>query len=146
LTYRFVDHTADCGVEVAAPSLAALFAEAAAAFTDTVTVRETVAPAEERRFELAAERLDDLLVAWLEELLYAFEVDGLLFREAEVEVGEGANAEAAAGHHLRAIARGEAYDPDRHPVKVLVKGVTYHALVVRRQPDGGWLARVIFDI
>jgi len=31
-------------------------------------------------------------------------------------------------------------------VKVLVKGVTYHALEVTRRAGGGWYGRVIFDI
>jgi SHS2 domain-containing protein len=140
VSYRFLDHTADVGAELAAPELGALMAEALAAFTDTVTVRAGVEPRLERRFALEAGDAETLLVDWLGEALYAFEVDSLLFRDAEVEV-------AAAGDrlHLTARARGETYDPERHPIKVLVKGITYHGLEIRRD-RGTWRARVIFDI
>lgn len=142
MTYRFLDHTADVAVELAAPTLGELFAEALAAFTDTVTELDRVAAGAERRFAVEAGDVESLLVDWLGELLYAFEVDRLLFRQAEVEVAE------VEGGRLRlgARVRGEAYDPDRHPIKVLVKAVTYHGLEVREVDGGGWLGRVIFDI
>jgi SHS2 domain-containing protein len=142
VTYRFLDHTADVAVELGAPTLGGLYAEALAAFTDTVTERERVAPAVERRFAVEAADAGSLLVDWLGDLLYAFEVEGFLFHDAEVEV-----AETAAGRRrLAARARGETYDPARHPVKVLVKAVTYHGLAVERLEGGGWRGRVVFDI
>ncbi len=153
MSWRFLDHTADVGVEIAAPGPRRLFAEALAAFTDTVTVLDRVEPREERRLRVAVRAgrtaLEDLMVEWLGELLYLFETENLLFREAEVDLPgfgrhhpDGATGEAV----LTATARGERYEPDRHPIKVLVKGVTYHQLEVREVPGEGWRARVIFDI
>lgn len=141
MSYRFLDHTADVGAELAAPDLGGLFAAALAAFTDILTERERVEPREERRIALSAPGREELLVDWLEELLYLFETEGALFHDARVaiEAGEG-------GWALEATARGEAHDPARHPAKVLVKGVTYHGLAVRPAGEGGWVGRVIFDI
>jgi SHS2 domain-containing protein len=148
LSHRFLDHTADVAVEIEAPDRAALYAAALAAFTDTVTVLSTVEPREERRLRVAVAAgrtaLEDLMVEWLGELLFRFETEGVLFRGAGVEITE---PPAAAGEVvLTATVRGEPYDPERHPVKVLIKGVTYHELAVVRRPEGGWSARVIFDI
>lgn len=140
MTYRFLDHTADVGADLRAPSLDGLFAAALEAFTDTVTERSRVTPRQERRFELAADDAESLLVDWLGEVLCAYEVDGLLFHHAETAV-----VTTAAGLRLTARARGELYDPARHPIKVLVKGITYHGLAVEER-DGGWGARIIFDI
>lgn len=138
--YRFVDHTADVGADLEAATLGGLYAEALAAFTDTLTVRERVEAREERRFELEAAEREALLVDWLDELLYLWEVEGWLFRDAEVEVEE-----AEGRVRLAARARGERYDPERHPSKVLIKGITWHGLTV--EPAGqGWHGRVIFDI
>jgi protein archease len=143
VSYRFLDHTADVAVELEAPTLGELYAEALAALTDTLTVREGVEPATERRFAVESTDAESLLVDWLSDLLYAFEVDALLFHDAEVEVVE----EDSAGRvRLAARARGERYDPARHPIKVLVKAVTYHGLEVRRLDDLSWHGRVIFDI
>lgn len=143
MPYRPLDHTADIGVELEAPSREALFEEALQAFTDAVTVLETVEPAAGRRIELAAETPEDLLVLFLEELLYLFEVDGLLFRRAHVEITE--ITEAGEGLSLAAVLEGEPYEPAKHPIKVLVKGVTYHRLAAEPR-GGGWYGRVIFDI
>lgn len=142
--HRFLDHTADTGVEVWAPDREGLFAEALRAFTDTITDVTTVEPAVARELAVAADSLPDLMVEWLEELLYRFETEGLLFCRAQAAVGEEAGRFA-----LTARAEGEEYDADRHPLKILVKAVTYHNLEVGevgRRDDGSWRARVIFDI
>lgn len=142
MPYRFLDHTADVAVELRAPSRAQLFADALVAFTDTTTDPETVAPEETVRIEVEADDAESLLVEWLGELVYRFEVDGMLFREAEVAI------EDAEGGTLRltAEARGERYAPDRHPSRVHVKAITWHGLEVREEPDGTWYGQVIFDI
>ncbi|HUP42546.1 MAG TPA: archease [Thermoanaerobaculia bacterium] len=139
--HEFTSHTADVAVELRAASREALFAEALVAFTDTVTDPKRVEPAGEYELEVEARDLESLLVEWLGELVYRFEVDGLLFREAAVAIGDGPE-----GLRLTARARGESYDEERHPLKVLVKGVTYHELAVREEAGGGWFARVVLDI
>jgi SHS2 domain-containing protein len=138
--YRFFDHTADLAVELTAATPGELCAEALAAFTEILTERERVAERTERRFALAAPGLDLLLVDWLGELLYAFEVEGLLFRRAEAEVED-----EDGGVRLAATAWGEPRDESRHPLKVLVKAITYHGLQVTADAQG-LKARVIFDI
>lgn len=135
-----LDHTADVGFELEAASLAELFAGAAAALTDVVTDVAAVRPAETLEVELEADDRELLLVEWLEELVYRLDSESRLFRRAEVELEERGGRVA-----LRATLRGEPFDPARHPLKVAIKGVTYHGLEVRRAGEG-WRARVIFDI
>jgi len=144
MTHRFFDHTADVGAEIDAPTRDALFAEALLAFSDTLTPLDRLdrpgAVPVEREVTLEASSLDELMVVWLEELLFLFEVEALLFSGADVRVEE-----RPSGFGLRATARGVTYDPERHPLKVLIKGVTYHELTVEKTAEG-WRARVIFDI
>jgi len=144
MTHRFFDHTADVGADIEAPTRDALFAESLRAFTDTLTPLDRLDCAGgaqvEREITLEADSLDDLMVAWLEELLFLFEVESLLFSGADVRVEE-----RPLGFGLRATVRGERHDPERHPLKVLIKGVTYHELTVEKTAEG-WRARVIFDI
>jgi SHS2 domain-containing protein len=79
---------------------------------------------------------DYLLFDWLNELLYAFESDRMLFARFEVRPDEtGLNADAW----------GEPADPARHELEHEVKAITYHRLRVERTPDG-WLAELIVDI
>jgi SHS2 domain-containing protein len=140
LTYRFLEHTADTGLSIEAGSREQLFAEALAGFTDTVTELTRVGEGQRREIAVGAPSLEDLLVEWLGELLYRFETEGLLFRRTEVAI-EGEPPDL----RLRATAWGEAYDAVRHPLKILVKAVTYHRLEVA-ESDGAWRAQVIFDI
>jgi SHS2 domain-containing protein len=144
--YEPLDHTADVGFILRAPTRDALFVAALEAFTDTVTELAAVAPRIERRLAVAADDLPGLLVEWLEELVYRFEVDGLLFAEATIEI-EADPGESGGGLRLVATARGEPFDAERHPLKVLVKAVTYHGLEAGRDSAGtGWTAQVILDI
>jgi SHS2 domain-containing protein len=46
---------------------------------------------------------------------------------------------------LKAKARGEPLDRERHELSHEVKAITYHQLEVK-QTDQGWQARVIVDI
>jgi len=89
---------------------------------------------------LRHETLDLLLVDWLSELLYRFEVEGFLPAEADVGVER-----ADGGWALAAEVRGEPDAAARVPIKVLVKAVTYHALLVEREGEA-WVGRVVFDI
>lgn len=138
--YRFLSHTADVAFEVEAASRNEVFREALSAFTDTLTELDGVEERTSRRFELSAPAADLLLVDWLAELLYVFETEEMLFRRADVEVTEEDGT-----LQLVAEAWGEAQDPERHPIKVLVKAVTYHGLELV-QTEAGWRAQVVFDI
>lgn len=139
MPYRVLDHTADLALEVTASTRAGLYQEAAAGFSDCLVELSGVVERAPRRFTVAAGDWELLLVEWLAELLHAFESDGFLARRAEVEVSD----EMVPA--FTAVAFGEHYDPERHPLRVLIKAVTYHALRVNRDA-GGWTAHVVFDI
>ncbi len=135
--YELLDHTADVGLDARGATLADVFAQAAEGMYALMVEPAGVREVEQRTIEVAAEDRERLLVAWLLELLFLTESEGLVFRRFEVEV-EGET-------RLRGRAWGEPLDPDRHELGVAVKAVTYHLLEVA-QVDGGYRARVIFDI
>lgn len=139
--HRFLSHTADLRLEVTAPSLEELLSEALVGFAEAMTVPEAVAEETSWTVETDAADLGGLLVAWLEELLFYYDARGLLPRRAEVRV-----AGEEGSYQLDATVHGEAYDPERHEIKVLLKAITYHGLVVEQAEGGGWRAEVIFDI
>lgn len=136
-----LDHTADVGFTVEAASLASLYAQAAMALTDAVTDVAAVRPVLLRRVRVTADDRELLLVEWLEELVYYLDAELLVFSRADVELQD----DGGGGLVLTATLHGETYDPERHPAKVAVKGVTYHGLEVRRDGER-WRARVILDV
>jgi SHS2 domain-containing protein len=140
VTYRFVEHTADLAVAIEAATLEDLFSDAAAAFTACLVGGARVEPVEERTVALRAPDLDRLLVRWLQEALAAFDIDGFLVSRAAPSIVRGAGA-----CELRGVLFGERIDAGRHPVEVLIKGVSYHGLHVE-QAGARWRATVVFDI
>jgi SHS2 domain-containing protein len=141
MPWEALDHTADAGVVVTAEDRAGLFGEAVRALTDCITDVGRVRPRRARAVGVVADDLELLLVEWLGEALYLFEVEGFLAAGARMAIID----EGAAGLRLSGELLGEAHDPERHPHKVAIKAITYHGLAVERIADG-WRARVIFDI
>jgi SHS2 domain-containing protein len=140
MSYRFFEHTADLGVEIEASSFEGLLIEGLRALTDSMTEVDEVRLGLEILVDLVARSQEDLLVDWLNEVVFLFDTQAVLLRQADLEVESRVD-----GWHLRGKARGEHYDSDRHKIKTLIKAVTYHQLEVRRSM-GGWTARVVFDI
>lgn len=138
--YTFIDHTADVAADLTGRTLEELFASAAQALTDTLTERSQVHTVITQSVTVAASTPEDLLVDWLNELLYRFEVQNVLVFDATVTIEE-----ANGRWQLGATIAGEMFNPARHPSRVLVKSATYHGLSVARRDDG-WHARVVFDI
>lgn len=135
--FETFDHTADLGLRARADDLDTLFTEAAHALLSAIVEDpSTVQAVEAVEIRLEEEELDYLLFDWLKTLLYHFEVDRRLLCHFEARVEDGT---------LRATARGEPWDPERHELSHEVKAITYHGLKVE-QTEQGWLAEVIVDI
>jgi SHS2 domain-containing protein len=138
--FQFFDHTGDIGVDIDAPDPGSVFADAARAFSETITNRGALPDTDAVEISLSAEAIDLLLVDWLSELVYRFETSGWLARDVKAHVSRTPDAWT-----IDARLTGGRLDPERHEVRVLVKAVTYHALEVV-ETAGGWRARVILDI
>jgi len=135
--YRFIDHTADLGIRIEAPSLSALFEDAAGALAELLLAPHRVRPLRDLPLEASGETWDDLLINWLRTLLFQFQVEARALVTFKIV--------SLAPFQLHAVASGEALDPARHGLKTEIKGVTYHGLWVR-QYGARWCAQVIFDI
>jgi SHS2 domain-containing protein len=135
--YEFLNHTGDLGIRIWAEDVKELFQEAARALFDIITDIDKVEVHVNRKVTVEASTLEELLVAWLSELLYLHEVKGLLFCDfALTEINGGS---------VRGVAMGEEFCEGRHPIKTSIKAVTYHQLEIKEK-DGRWQAQVIFDI
>jgi SHS2 domain-containing protein len=145
--FTFVDHTADLAVRLNAATLDALFAAAAGALTAALTMPERVEPRITLTLQLDADDLELLLVDWTSELLYRFETDGFLVCDANVRVVESLDACEAGRRRFRldATVAGDTRDPARHPLKTLVKGITFHGLKIEER-DGRYETLLVFDI
>lgn len=139
--WRTIEHTADLGLEVEAPTLEQLFVAGAHGLTGVLLGDETGTTGgaagrltEWRELAIEAPDREALLVDWLRELLYIQISEGLVFGTAEI--GELQDD--------RLVARAGFGRPGK-PVERELKGVTYHDLEVSRRGDT-WFARVVFDL
>ncbi|MEW6378554.1 MAG: archease [bacterium] len=135
--YEYIEHTGDIGVRVFGRELKGLFENAGKAFFDILTERESIQPSLQKQIVVESHGWERLLVAWLSELLYLFEVDQWLFQTCEIRsLGE---------NRVEAVGRGEHYAPDRHEIKTGIKAVTHHQLSIHKVNEI-WEATIIFDV
>lgn len=125
-------------LEAATP--AGLFESAADALTEALTTAAAVEPRTKDVIALEAASLDLLLLDWLSELIFRFDARQFLVSQTAVRLAVGSPC------RLDATVAGEPLDPQRHPVKVLLKAVTYHGLEVKEIGPDRWRGTVIFDI
>ncbi len=135
--FELLEHTADIGFRARGGTLAELFANSALALESIAVEMDDVRETREYALAASGAEYESLLVNWLNEVLYHLDGERVVFGRFEFdELGP---------QRVTARGWGETRDPERHAPKLVVKGVTYHQLEVRRQA-GGWFARVILDI
>ena len=137
---RLLEHTADAAIEVQGRSPEECFALAAAGmFATFVMPAPGTWPEESIEVELNDPEAGDreLLLRWLEELLYQSAVRDLALLSFEVD--------AAAAGHVAGRASGRRFGAGVVPAGPGVKAVTHHRLKIWRAAPA-WRARVVFDV
>jgi SHS2 domain-containing protein len=130
--YREIEHTADWELEVWAPDLATLLEQAARGMYALAGARLQGGARLRRSLELEAHDPEDLLVAFLSELLYLGEDEGMGFDAYRIWIqGEKLTAELN-GAPLAGL--------DKE-----IKAVTYHNLDIQKGPRG-LEVRIVFDV
>jgi len=134
--FEIIDHTADVVIIAYGTSLSQTFANAAKALFNLITELDNVEEVLHRDIELVAPDQESLLVAWLNELIYLFDTENVIFKRFEITKLNNTQ--------LKARSYGEKVDRSKHKLKTGVKAATYHML--RIDKDNGYKAQVLFDI
>ena len=135
--FKFIDHTADVGIIAYGTDVKELFSNAALALFSLITDTKSIEEKLQRDLEISSENRDNLLVEWLNELIYFFDAEHILFNRFEIE--------NLSHNWLKAICYGESFNPLRHKIKMGVKAATYHMLKLDKE-NSGYKAQIIFDI
>lgn len=127
--FRFVEHTAELELELEADSPEGVLEEARRALEElagTGTGESVELP-----IEVEATDLPALLAAWLDELVFIADAEGVVAESADLLLD---------GRRLTGVVRGRRGEP-----RPLVKAVTLHRL--RFRPENGvWRGRVVLDV
>jgi SHS2 domain-containing protein len=135
--FEILEHTADIGIRVTAPTLPELFAAAGEALVAVVLDPSRIDQNQEYPIEATGEDNESLLVNWLNEVVYL--LDGARVAPAKFTLDELTDT------RVRGRASGEPRDNDKHPHRIVVKAATYHQLRLERS-SGEWRADVFLDI
>lgn len=140
IEYERLEHTADEGFLVKAPSLERLYINAALALTDMMVKLESIMEKERQSIQIQADDRDTLMVRWLNEILFLFEQRKFLCHKIVFDRFDGRN--------ISATLWGESYDPSRHGSISEIKAVTYHQLELTdvAQPEPHFCARIFLDL
>ena len=134
--FRIVAHTADVGIRAYGVNINQAFANAARALFSLITELDDVEEFLHRDIELTAPDEESLLVEWLNELIYLFDTENIVFKRFDVIKLNNTQ--------LKARSYGEKVDNSKHRLKTGVKAATYHMLKVDK--DNGYRIQVLFDI
>jgi SHS2 domain-containing protein len=135
--FEVFEHTADIGLHVYGETLPALFSNAARGMESLLVPLEQVRVVTSREISVEGHDSISLLIAWLNELIFLFDSEYLLFRDFEIATLTDTS--------LTGIARGERYDSQRHELSSAIKAATWHEAAVTQDSEG-YQASIIFDL
>ncbi len=137
IKYKLIDHTADFGIHVFGADPEELFVNAAHALFDLITDIQRLDGSCRQNVSISGADLPDLMVNWLRELLFFWSGKNRLVKRVELT--------ALSDKKLTAAVCYDTYKPQRHPINIEIKAVTYHQIQVNPIASG-WEARIIFDV
>ena len=135
--FEILEHTADIGFRARGLTKTELFTHAALALQSVAVELDRVLPRVPYPIAVTGEDDESLLVNWLSEVLYYLDGRRVVMSRFRIDV-------LSAGV-VRGLGWGEPRDPERHPPKLVVKGVTYHQLRITKDAEG-WCAEVYLDV
>ncbi len=134
--FEIINHTADVGIIAYGADMKEMFASAAKALFSLITELADIEEVVHRDIELTAPDQESLLVGWLNELIYLFDAEQIIFKRFDIAQLNDT--------HLKARSYGHKVDSSKHKLKTGVKAATYHMLKID-QSNGGKV-QVLFDI
>ncbi|RLE73096.1 MAG: archease [Thermoprotei archaeon] len=139
--YVFLPHTADAYFAAYGKTLEEAFENAALAMYEVMTDTSKVARDVEIHVEVKGFDEHSLLYNWLEELLFYTDSEQLVFSEFHVENIEKKDRD----YVLKAVAKGEKFDPSKHESRNQVKAVTYSLMEINKK-DSFYEVKVVLDL
>lgn len=143
--FNYIDHLSDAGIEFYGDTLKELFENAAAGMFSIMHDLKKLKPQIKKKVKISGKNIvyEDLLILWLEKLLYLYEVDEILFSDFKVSRIEISGNTFM----LEADIYGEKIDLSRHKIRNAIKAPTYQELKIKEDGKNyGWKGRVIFDV
>jgi len=134
--YEQLEISGDVSLRIWGENLEELFANAAEGMSELITDLPGIEETEGKEIFLSSERNEDLLVKWLNEIIFLFDTYGFIGKRFDVSLKDNT---------LKAIVSGGIFNVGINESRLLVKAATYHGLSLKKD-NSHWEAVVIFDI
>jgi SHS2 domain-containing protein len=140
MAFRFLEHISDVYVEASGSSLEEAFVQGAYAIFETMTDIKALEARESREIKIEAEDLQALLFEWIDQFLYLFDTERLMFSKFKIKIEK-----IASGYRLEGMCWGEKFDSEKHPARTEIKAPTYSLMEIIQKPSKITL-RFVMDI
>ncbi len=142
MPYEYLEDiaTADIAFEASGKTIAEAFENAGKATFNIITELGTVQQKTEKKLTIQAEDMKALLFEWIDELLFYWDSENLVFSDFDVKI-----IEKEKEYELKAIVKGEKIDSKKHSPKQNVKSPTYHLMKIENK-NKEWKLRMVIDI
>ncbi len=148
--YDQIDISGDAGIKVWGRNFEELLINAAEGMSDLITDTSGIKETEKREVVHSSDDTEDLLVQWLNELVFLFDTYGFIGTEFSINTGQKLKpavmeSEKPDTIKLNANITGGIFDPGKNEHRLLIKAATYHNLSVKKI-GSHWEAIIVFDI
>jgi SHS2 domain-containing protein len=135
--FEILEHPSDLGIEAHGATMAEIFQNAAYGLMSVIAGASFIEPVEERSISLTGLDRENLFVRWLTEILFLYDAEKFLTAKVTITIINDTS--------LVATILGQMYDAAKHELKLDVKAITYHQLMME-EIEETWTARVFVDI
>jgi SHS2 domain-containing protein len=135
--YKILEHPADLGIEAYGKNLKQAFEQSAIALMSIILDSSNIENAESRSVVIFGSDYEQLLVKWLNEILYLYDGEDFvpgMFKIKKLTLNK-----------VEAVVSGEKFDISKHPTRMDVKAITYHQISVSENESGATV-QVFLDI
>jgi len=138
--HELFEHKADTGIRGTGNSYEEAFAECARSMCQAMADVNKIGAKEHEKLDLETKDLEELLVAFLNHLLYLKDVKGTFYNKFDLYI-----TNVGGKWQLKGTAHGEKIDRKKHRAKGEVKAVTYHQLKVEKKGEE-YLVQCVVDV
>lgn len=135
--YEIIDHTADIGIKAYGKDMKELFRNAAYGMFNIVADLDGLKPSTSLKIKQTAPNYEELLINWLDELIYNFYTKQIIFSEFDIKELDD--------KHITAEIRGKHIGDKKSRLKAEIKAATFHELEIKKSGDG-YEVQIIFDV
>ena len=135
--FELLEHTSDIGVLARGETREEALIAASQGLTSILVNLAGFKAVEERFFRATGSDEAAQIVNWLNEIVFFFDTDGIVFVEFHID--------SWTAGEIVGSALGERFDIDRHEFRTAVKAATYHQ-IQSHQTSQGWEIRIFVDV